>query len=212
MALVNYTALYDLVLPDLPNVPQPLALHHIQLAAAEFFERSKLWYYEHPLIDVVAGTHTYAFVPPDAKSEVCGIQQAWYGGTKMYPRSPLSLNEMYMDWLTQTGTPYYYARVSRLSIRIVPIPIVDLADGLKVWVNLKPTKTATGIDAEYVDEWREVIAAGAKARIALIPKKPYTEPNMAPVWAQQFEDGYNLARQQANNGMVEDGDITITLE
>lgn len=212
MALVNYTALYDLVLPDLPSVPQALALYHIQHAAAEFFDRSQLWYYDHPLIDVVAAEPSYPFAPPDANSEVCGIRQAWYGGIKMWPRAPVSLNEMYRDWQTQTGTPYYYSRVSRLAIRIVPIPIVDLADGLKVWVNLKPTKTAPGIDSEYMDEWKDVIAAGAKTRIARIPKKPYTNPDMAAVWFQEFKDGYNLALQQANNGMVEDDDITITLE
>lgn len=210
MATVNLTAFYDYVLPDLPGVPQALALDHIRLAAAEFFERSLIWYYDHPAIDVVTGTAEYPFVPP-AGTEVCAIRQAWYNGQKIYARSPVTLNSTYEDWRIETGVPYWYHRLSRLAVRVVPIPSADLVGGLKLWVNLKPTKDATTIEEEHFDEWREAIAAGAKYRIAKIPKKPYTDPNMAAVWFQEFKDGYNLALQQANNGMVEDSDITIML-
>lgn len=210
MPTANLTDLYDYVLPDLPSVPQALALHHIRLAAAEFFERSKIWYYDHPLIDVVTGTAEYAFTPP-AGSEVCAIRQAWYNNQKIYARSPITLNESYEDWRSEVGVPYWYLRMSRLSVRLVPNPSADLVGGLKLWVNLKPTKDATTIEEEHFHEWGEAIAAGAKYRLAIIPKKPYTNTDMAAVWFQQFKDGYNLALQRANNGMVEDESITITL-
>ena len=88
------------------------------------------------------------------------------------------------DWRNATGTPEYILG-GTTSLQLVPAP--DAGGTLTLKVALKPSPSATGIDDDIFNEYREAIVHGALARMMLSPKKPYSSPQLAPYHAQQFE-------------------------
>lgn len=172
---------YDLVAPDLPGcsfVAIDIALRQSALA---FCEQSLAWKYEHPSVSVVAGTATYAFVPP-AGAVVHAITYAEFEAKEIESHAGES-NIRIAEWRNQTGAPEYILG-GATSLTLAPKPAA--AGTLTMIVVLKPSPTATGIDDVLFNEYREAIVHGALARLMLSPKKPYTNAQLAQYHQQQF--------------------------
>lgn len=178
---VLWTAFYDYILPDLPGCPFAVADNALRLAAIAFCEQSLAWRYQHPGVSVVPATAEYAFVPP-AEAVVHAITYAEFAGKEIEAHAG-EANIRIADWRNRTGTPEYVLG-GATSLTLVPIP--DVAGTLKLTVALKPSPTATGVDDNIFNEYREAIVHGALAKLMLSPKKPYTSPNLATYHQQQF--------------------------
>jgi len=171
------TSFYDDVLPHVPGCPQALALIEIRKACIEFFRRTWIWQVNLTPIDVVVGQHTYAYSAgaPPVDTVVADVIQAWHNDFEIFARTPDELAMVYNNWQTQKGNPLFYVAPDDRDIRIVPIPALAFTAGLKLFVSLKPSNSASGIDDILFQEYHERIADGAIGKIMLIPKKPYTD-------------------------------------
>ena len=207
------SAILDYVMPDVPSCPSAFALDKIRLAAREFFSRSAIWRAYFSGINTVLNQRQYALAPDGAlEADVTGIAQAWYRGTRMYVRSPQALNEMYVNPDTVTGAPFYYHMVSPNTIDVYPLPNAGVTAALKVWGVLAP-KTNSAYLRDEDDQWKEEIAAGAKEKLMLVPGKPYSNPQLAQYWMNEFNRGIARAGAWFKDGSGEytGGDITITI-
>ena len=172
---------YDLVMPDLPGCPFAMADNALRQSAIAFCEHSLAWKCNHPSVSVVPGTAEYAFVPP-AEAAVHAIVYAALDGEEIESHAGEG-NITIAGWRSQTGTPEYVLG-DAASLTLVPKP--DAAGTLTMIVALKPSPTATGIDDDPFNEFREAIVHGALARLMLSPKKPYTSVQLAQYHQQQF--------------------------
>lgn len=172
---------YDLAAPDVPGCPDAMLNAALRQAAIDFCEQSLAWSYDHPAISVVAATSAYPFVPP-AQAIVHAITYAKFIDTEIEVEISED-NLRIWNWRAQAGTPQY-ALANPTSVRLVPTP--DLPGTLTLIVALKPSPTATGVDDAMFNEYREAIIHGAKARLMLSPKKPYTDAQLAQYHQQQF--------------------------
>lgn len=212
---MQMNALLDYVLPDVPSCPRAFALDKVRLSAREFFSRAAIWrQYVSPNIDVVAGTRSYAItVDPVLEADVTGFIQAWYRGTKIWPRSIRQLNEMYADLDSATGTPSYY-NLSRINyIDVYPKPNISVTTALNAWCVLAP-KTDSDYLRDEDDHWKEAIALGAKAKIMAVPAKPYTNLQYGIVLGKQFDTKVAEARSwfETGQGDFSGGEITTFID
>jgi len=179
-----WSAFHDYVLPDLPGAPAAAVDIALRQAAISFCEKSLAWRYAHPKIAVTSGTASYAFVPLSGAA-VHAITYAEFDGDEIECNAgELNIASAVDDWRNATGTPEYIVG-GTTSLQLVPAP--DAGGTLTLKVALKPSPSATGIDDDIFNEYREAIVHGALARMMLSPKKPYSSPQLAQYHAQQFE-------------------------
>lgn len=172
---------YDYALPDLPGCPFAALNVALRQSTIAFCEQSLAWKYDHPDIAVVVATREYPFVPHE-DAVVHEITYAAFDDREINVRTKLD-NVGLWNWRNQTGMPQYV--LGGLTVlSLVPMP--DVAGTLKLTVALKPSLDAAGIDADIFNEYREAIVHGAKARLMLSPRKPYTDAGLAAHHMQEF--------------------------
>lgn len=206
MPLTAWDAFLPHVLVDVPQCPNPVAEHAIKMAAIEFCARSRIHQYEHPTVNVLADTHTYAFVPP-TETVVVEILQAWFDELRIWPKQPDALVHMYRDWKTaEAQKPNYVTQMDERNFRLVPIPTVALAGGVTMDVALKPTLAATGLETRLYEEYVETIAHGAKWRLMEKPKQGWSDPQLASYHKRMFEEAVTAAYNRVRSGFGRGGE------
>jgi len=200
---MDMTALLDEVLPDVPGCPRALALDKVREKAREFFRRTGIWL--HPAftdIDIVIGQRDYPLVPvePLDETSIVGVVQVWITGTRIYKRSRPELIRSYPNFVTQAGPRpvHYYWELDNV-VTLFPTPTVEIDGGLQVLAIQAPKIDATVFPDAYYADWRSYIASGAKYELMRIPKKPYSDPQLALFHKDEFETGVTLASGRLNS-------------
>jgi hypothetical protein len=175
---------YDLVMPGLPGCPFMMVDNALRQAAIVFCEQSLAWRFHHPAVSVMAGTAEYAFIPPAGTTVHC-ITHAALNGKEIEFRAGESAITI-RNWRNQSGTPLYVLG-GATAATLVPVP--DAAGMLAMTVALKPSASSGGIDDALFNEFREPIIHGALAQLLYLPKKPYTNAQLATYHQQQFSIG-----------------------
>lgn len=195
-----FTNWYDEVLPYVPGCLEAIALNAIQQAATEFCERTWAMNGDHDPISSVADQASYDYVPP-ANKLVVKVLEAWYSDEPITPKAPDQLRSIYgRKWQEQTGLPMYYTSTEPRSIILVPYPAEAVTDALTMRVAFKPTPGATTIDTQIWEEYHEEIAAGARYRLMLMPKKPYTNVQQAAIEKARYDDGIAEVKHRVQRG------------
>jgi hypothetical protein len=184
---------YDSALPELPGCPYVALNHALRQSAIAFCEQSLVWTYEHPDIAVTVDVDIYDYVPP-AEALVHAVTWAKFNDVEIDARTK-DADMRIWDWRNQTGTPAYVLSMPS-SLKLVPKP--DVEGTLKLIVALKPDYDATGVDDGIFQEYREAIVHGAKARLMLSPRKPYTDAERAALNMQQFNSKVMAAGVRAS--------------
>ncbi len=76
---------------------------------------------------------------------------------------------------------------------IIMYPFDAAAVQLYLQVAFKPLTTVTTIEDVFYQEWHQVIAAGTKARLMLMPEKVWSNPQLGAVYQGQYDRGKNSA-------------------
>jgi hypothetical protein len=207
-----YQALYDMVIPWVPGAPENLVLQEIRNSMIELCEKSLIVQRDHYPVTVLAGINNYEFEPPDGWI-VVKIMRMWFKDQLMIPhhldnnRSTWEYNpDAIFDKKPEGNTPRWYTQKDEKEFIIWPHPKETLVDAITMRVALKPTRICPDpcdvFPDELFEDYAEVIASGAKRRLMLIPKKPYSDPQQAGVEQSLFIAGLNMARQRATHGYV----------
>jgi len=187
------------ILPDVPGCPRTTIISAALDGAIELCKRAEVHKYEHAAIATTASTASYAFVPP-AGTVVAEVLRAWYDGNEIDPQDQDQLNDLYVDWLNESGTPKYFTRLDKRNIRLVPTP--DATGSLTLLVSLKPAIDATTIDDTVYQEYRELIESYAKAKLMAMSDKSWTNYQLAAALMGKFEDEIPGVQFKAGKGHV----------
>lgn len=188
------------VLVEVPDVPDVVAEHHIRNAIIDFCQRST--YYRADLaFNTVADQAQYTsadFTLP-ADTRIVEIYDGRLGTDRsIYRKTPGQLEtEVGYDWASRTGDVYYVTREDTESLTLVRVPTTVKAVVIKA--ALKPTQTATTVDDLLYNDWHELIAIGALARIYKIPNKVWSDNQTALMNAGLFENGIMEAKRRVEN-------------
>ena len=209
------------ILPKIPNVPIPAMYDALRNACRTFCEKTHLWVYTLPYIDVAALTADYTLHIPDGSvgdggidlnAELIGIPDDGVryreNGEDTDTFQHLTLtSETDMDvvsaiWKYETAdvpSKFWMDNVDK-KLHLYPIPEDLSTDGLEVHVILEPDKTCTTVPdflyRDYVDE----ITWGALAELFGAVSTPWYDEALTDKYEERFKSGYNNAKTKKFTG------------
>ncbi len=183
MNMKDLDAFMSAIRPYAPGCANVTAFTQIRLAAIEFCERTKLWRWEDDFD--ITGDDAEQITTPYG-SVLHELDIVLFEGRELDPATPSYLDLHECNWRTSTlsGMPRFVTQLELNTIRLVP----NQAGHVNVYGWLKPTADAKQLPDFLSDQYREVIAAGALARLLAQPNQPYSNPNLGAGFGALFED------------------------
>jgi hypothetical protein len=126
------------------------------------------------------------------------------GGVPIDYETPEALDVWYPGWrkstnVLQTGGTPAVTQIDELNFMLVPTPTVASQE-LILDVAYKPTISATLVADILKNEYYEQIAAGTKARLMIMHDKPWTNPQLAAIYAKVYDDAAKNASDRQQKG------------
>jgi hypothetical protein len=100
--------------------------------------------------------------------------------------------------LADASTPMAICQLSPDKYIILPLPDNDRVYEMRMFLALKPKRTATGMDEVMFDELEDVIMHGALQHLLVLPNVPWSDRELASYHARQYIFHLNERRARAN--------------
>jgi hypothetical protein len=172
---------YDTLLPDLPGCTPTMANVALRHAAREFCSKTLAWNEWRGPQDTSDASIQYDFDVATTEN-VVKLLGATLAGNDL---KVLAQNDLPLDWQTAPGCRSGIVTIDLRSFFVLPQRAAGLA--IKTWIALQPSKKGAGVPDALFDQYEEDICAGAKARLMLSPKKPYSDAGLAGTHRADFD-------------------------
>lgn len=194
----TFTGLLNLLLPEVPGCPNVLALQHLQQAARKFCEQSEAWREKLPAIDLVAEDVTYTLTP-SYDCEIRRVLEVWI-------RTEEDVDNDNDGTLQKYDKYEFEPEGSVLTLDDTIEPQEAVTDGLVVKVVLVPylvtdvdsLATQGGISPTFLNYWAETILAFAKYSLMRLPKKEWSNPQLAVMYLNDYKAGVSRAKTEVD--------------
>lgn len=200
--MAAFTQFFPEVLPYVPDVAEVAAENAIRQASIEFCERTRFWQEDLDAIPVIAKEGVYE-IDTDNGVKFVDVMMGYYDNRLLIPKSAEELSNLFRrnDWRTLISDPYYVTRVTPTEVQVVPRPAFR-GSNLRIRAALAPTRGSSAVADSVYEEYLEVIAAGARARLYNTPKQPYFDRAVAQEYERKFRAGINEARIRVNKSLT----------
>lgn len=176
-----FSEFYDLLLPQVPGCPLPMADLHLRMAARVFCSETLCW---QEWLDPVT-TDGAAVVFSFNKSGQTDIVELLRATLDAKEIEVLRKQDVPGDWrVASWAGPTAFAINAASQFALVPVQASGLA--FKAEVALRPALSAIGVADPVFKRYAEAIAYGAASTLAALPKKPYSDPATAAHASAQF--------------------------
>ncbi len=196
---------YTEVRLDAPDVGVPIVELYLRNAAREFCKRTHIW--QETVTRSLAAANVEYLVP---LPENTILQDITYMARKVENTNPAKysdkteakITQADMDWenpgwrdLTQANAHFRHWGIlpGRNKFFVSPTPAIDYVDGIRYTMILAPDQVASDVIDILYDEYLQVIAAGASAKILRIPNKNWTDIVAAEMRQKEFNRGIGAA-------------------
>lgn len=192
-----WNTFYDYLMPDVPDCPNGMANLALRISAQQFCERTLAWSAELAGVTMLANTLVYPFGITD-QQEVVQLASATLDGSDL---CVIAERDLPANWRVNGFGRRGIFTLDRRSFYVVPQQ--GAGSVVKTTVSLKPSNIATGVSDELFANYVDEIALGAKARLQMTPKKPYTDGALGQFNQAAFESkcsdiGWEVARANGN--------------
>ena len=188
-------AFHSFILPEVLGCPEPLVNSRLVAAAAEFCRETLSWSDIQGPIQLVDQIADYD-VDADANSYVITVSGVWVGGRKL---EPLAID--IPSTVSFAQEPAAYNMLNDYSVlRVYPTPSAPTAT-FTMKVCYVPMPTATSLP-DYMIRFTDVIAAGAKAELMIMPGMTWSNPKLSEYYRQKFVEGIGNTRSADFHGRV----------
>jgi len=200
--VATFTQFFPEVLPYVPDVAEPVAENAIRQAVIEFCERTRFWQEDLDAVPVIAKEGIYE-IDTDRGVKFVDVMMGYYDDRLLIPKSAEELSNLFRrsDWRTLVADPYYVTRINPTEVQLVPRPAFR-GSRLKIRAALAPTRDSTTVADAVYEEYLEVVAAGARARLYNTPKQPYFDRAVGQEYERRFRAGINEARIRVNKSLT----------
>jgi hypothetical protein len=172
--ITNYAGLVDIVRLDVPGADDGAIRVAVREAGRSFCIKTEAWL-ETLTLDAVADQTEYVL--------------EYSAGTLISRIVSLEVNGEAVD-----ADDYSYEANGTLELNTAPE--VDDGDEIEAKVVVIPRVNKDEISEDIISRWGDFIAAGAVARLARSPKKPYSSAELYAVSMAMFNDGLTRAKQE----------------
>jgi hypothetical protein len=196
---ISYENFFPYVQPMVPSCADPSMVIAIRSACIEFCEQTN-YLTDEVEETLLADEPTYEISVPTHNS-LNQIIELYANGLKILPKSPLELEKLFngMYWRDMPGPPRYYTMLNNSEITVCPYP--DVNGTLTGRFSYAPTRSSTVVDERVFDDYAEVIAQGALARLFSQPDQPYSNPQNQIIAERKFMSGIADAKARVKGGM-----------
>lgn len=113
--------------------------------------------------------------------------------------------------VADASTPRAVCQITPDKFVVLPLPDDQATYQTRMFVALKPTRTATGMDEVVFDDLEEVIMHGALQHLLLIPSMTWTDKELASYHAKQYAFQIGERRARANLGNMR-GTMSVRMQ
>lgn len=188
MATVPYDSLFQYVQPYVPGCPNVVISDALAEAAADFCVRSELWRQDLDSDTTVQGEPLFE---PDIPTGSILEDVSWVrvNGTKL-----ARVLDKYVEQadFSEEKEPKYYSIYQDNYIRLYPTP--DASYSVEGAVVLKPSLSSAGVEDFLFETHGRTIAFGAIAKIAAIPRKEWSDLQLAEMYSHKFNRDTDYAK------------------
>lgn len=183
-----------LVRPQLPGLPDFLGTEATREAAIEFCRRTKLL---RASIEITTTPAQAEYPTSIGEAVIDRIEEILRDDAALEPSS----REVFHDnrWDRTDGAPSAYYLEGNRSIVLGPIP--DAVETLSVRAIIRPGSDASTLDDALWEDWRWVIAAGARAHIRR-NFSAWMDPGLLEQDDNTFQDGIGHATYRRARGQT----------
>jgi len=194
--MIPYSDWLNDVHPDVPGCPRVVAIDAIRQTVIRFCQESMLWRYNmEPLITQI-GVREYELDYP-LETRVVSVRAMSWNGKKLDEKSADALDAEDPTWRTRKGQPNAYVFDDPNTIRLSHEPQSEYE--LAATLILKPTQASQTCGDILFEEYRKEIAAGAISMLMLMPKKPWTDYELATQKEAVFLTATSKAKVRASS-------------
>jgi len=150
--------------------------------------------------------YLYPLTLPAGTSCAKGLK-AWLNDSPIDPISPDDVDNEFnntsfgwvgVNWRTDVNLPTRWYIENETTVTLLMPPATT--GNLRILAALKPTRASTTFPAWIYERYIETIAHGAKAKIMMVPKKPYTDLKLGAYHWEMFSVLVGEARARAARG------------
>ena len=192
MATTKWVSFYPYIQPYVPGCPEVVIEAHLKESAAEFCGKSEVWRFN---IDPDFTNNNSADYKIDVPSGTL-LENMLFFYVNGNPLTHISDKHFSIpinqDGSAVKGAPIYVSILNDDHVRLYPTP-----DGKYTFTGvtvLKPKLSATGVEEFIYDAHGRAIASGAIARLAEIPNKEWSNPELSLQHKFEFNRGITNAK------------------
>ncbi len=203
MAEKPWADFYSEIRPHAPHCPEPTMGRALRNTASEFFKDTSADKVKLAEQNLTIAVPEYTLTPPAGtliERVVEGYVMDEDGGDRESLRQiwPITINdllELRTNWREEDGNVTHYLHdLNNLTVRVYPIPIATVTNGLVLWATVSPhLDDSTGIPEERYNRYKTAIVKGALARLLSQPNKAWTDYKQANIYERQFLRGKTKA-------------------
>lgn len=188
--MAEYAQFIDGVSFHLYECPRPIILNAIKSSVMQFCNDSRIWIYDCQEFQVTNDQNRYILnIPNDAT--ICYIHSVY--GRDNRKEHAGGNNRSYRR------QPYLYHLESPNQL-VIDEPQIETTI-LKPVVSLKPLQDALDCADILFDSYYETIVSGAVYRLMMQSSASWSNPNLAAMHMQIFQDGISRAVKAINDGI-----------
>ncbi len=205
MAMRPLSRFINHVLPHASGIPRSMVIDEVRNAIIRLCEDSAIYRVDIPPADIQIGVDDYTIVPP-TDTRVTTFVAFQYNGSPLSGYTEEELDQLDYNWrLGKTGTPTAYTMLAPDRFKLNRIPEETIVDGMKIRIALKPTETTQEVDEVFYDDWQQAAISGALQNLLAMPKKPWTNAQLAKENGATFNGEVQRARSRATKGYLRGG-------
>lgn len=183
------------LLPEVPGVPDSLAIQAIMRTANDFCWETGVWSEIQDPISVIDNINEYDLEAPTG-GQIVTIKSIWMVNRELVPVTMERLQELIPNWQEAKGSDpaYYNSATDYATVRIYPIPLGANKAKMTIRAQYAPDQFGTYLPPFLVDKFLDEILAGAKARLMQMPGKSWTNPALAGANQAYYNEGITKAK------------------
>ena len=200
---------FPYILPEVLGCPDPVLRNALRLTAFDFCNRTHSWTEISDPLPLIDGVKDYDLdVPFGAYAQT--VRDVWLGSRRLEPATMAQLQAVLPNWPTaESSEPTYYnLSAERGVLRVYPTPVNVGTQALVCRTVFVPTSAATVLPDFLGQDQLEVIAAGTKYRLMLMPGVTWSNPELGAFYKTQFDAGVTDSQAEEAHDRVP-GSMTV---
>lgn len=207
-SMVTWDAFLEDVFPSVQGCPKSMVIHAIKAACIDFCEKTLIWKQDSIQNDIIMGEASYTFAPPAGAKVVMPyrieiVSSVDNINVELSACSLETLESFDPNWRAkEQRVPQSYLLITDDTVRLIGIPTENIPESLTAYVALKPTRDAEECPSFIREDWADVIAAGALAKLHAHAGKVWAQPSLVSHYTKLYRDGISRARSKASKSWL----------